>query len=189
MENEKGEKVKKHRVKTQDIVYIGIFAALTAVCSWISIPLTVPITLQTMGVCITAGLLGTKRGTLAVLVYILLGIVGIPVFSGFKAGAGVLLGSTGGYIIGFIFTALIVGLFTGLFGNKIWVLALSMVLGIAVCYLFGTVWFLVVYNNNNADPMSVSAVLATCVTPFIGFDIIKVIISVIVCSKLKKYIK
>lgn len=88
--------------KTRDIVFIGIFAALIAICSWISIPTTVPFTLQTMGVFTAVGLLGGKRGSLAVLVYILLGLVGLPVFAGFSGGVGVLFGTTGGYIIGFL---------------------------------------------------------------------------------------
>ncbi len=81
--------------KTRDIVFIGIFAALIAICSWISIPTTVPFTLQTMGVFTAVGLLGGKRGSLAVLVYILLGLVGLPVFAGFSGGVGVLFGTTG----------------------------------------------------------------------------------------------
>ncbi len=184
----KGIKV-KNKIRTIDIVYIGIFAALIAICSWISIPLTVPITLQTMGVCLTTGLLGTKRGTLSVVIYILLGLIGLPVFSGFKGGVGVLFGVTGGYIVGFIFTALIVGIFSKLFKYKTWALFVSMVLGIVICYFFGTVWFLLLYNKSNVDTMSISAVLSVCVTPFIGFDIIKIILSVIICKKLKKYIK
>ena len=93
--------------KTRDIVFIGIFAALIAICSWISIPTTVPFTLQTMGVFTAVGLLGGKRGSLAVLVYILLGLVGLPVFAGFSGGVGVLFGTTGGYIIGFLASALL----------------------------------------------------------------------------------
>ena len=73
----------RQRSKTYDLVYVSIFVVLIAVCSWISIPLTVPVTLQTFGVFIAVGLLGGKRGTLAVLVYILMGAIGIPVFSGF----------------------------------------------------------------------------------------------------------
>ena len=87
----------RQRSKTYDLVYVSIFVVLIAVCSWISIPLTVPVTLQTFGVFIAVGLLGGKRGTLAVLVYILMGAIGIPVFSGF----------TGGYIVGFLFSALL----------------------------------------------------------------------------------
>ena len=101
----------KSKFKVIDLVYIGLSAALIAVCSWISIPLpTVPITLQTMGVVLIASLFGAKRGVIATVVYILLGAIGVPVFSGFSSGLGVIGGATGGYIIGFIFTALIVGI-------------------------------------------------------------------------------
>ena len=86
----------KHPMKTRDVAYIGMFAALMAICSWISIPTTVPFTLQTMGVFTAVGLLGGKRGTTAVLVYILMGAIGLPVFSGFTGGMGILFGSTGG---------------------------------------------------------------------------------------------
>ena len=95
------------RSKTYDIVYIGVFAVIMAICSWISIPTTVPFTLQTFGVFIAVGVLGGKRGSLAVLVFIILGAIGIPVFSGMTGGVGILLGSTGGYIIGFLFSALV----------------------------------------------------------------------------------
>ena len=80
------------KTKTYDLAYIAIFAVLIAICSWISIPMTVPFTLQTFGVFIAAGVLGGKRGTLSVLVFILLGAVGIPVFANFSGGIGVLVG-------------------------------------------------------------------------------------------------
>ncbi len=178
----------KAKFKTIDIVYIGIFAALIAICSWISIPLTVPITLQTMGVCVAAGLLGTKRGTLSVLVYILLGLIGVPVFAAFSSGAGYLLGATGGYILGFIFTALIVGVMIKALGKKTWVYALSMTLGIIACYIFGTVWFITVYNRGNSDAVSLATVLGWCVTPFIIPDIIKIAVATFLCVKLDKYV-
>ena len=86
-------------VTTRDMVYCAMFAVLIAVCSWISIPATVPFTLQTFGIFVTVGILGGKRGSVSVLIYLLLGAVGIPVFAGFKGGIGALLGTTGGYII------------------------------------------------------------------------------------------
>ena len=84
------------RSKTYDMVYIAVFAVLMAICSWISIPATVPFTLQTFAVFLTVGVLGGKRGSMAVLIYILLGAIGIPVFAGFYGGVVPLLGNTGG---------------------------------------------------------------------------------------------
>lgn len=127
------------------MVYIAIFAVIIAVCSWISVPMVVPFTLQTFGVFCAVGLLGGKRGTLSVLIYVLLGAVGVPVFAGFSSGIGTLFGVTGGYIMGFIFTALIYWLITAIFGKKLWAIILGMVLGLLACYAFGTIWFMVVY--------------------------------------------
>ena len=95
------------RLKIRDIAYIGASAALIAVCSWISVPSPVPFTLQTFAVFSAVGILGGRRGTIAVLVYLLLGAVGLPVFAGFRGGVGVLLGTTGGYIAGFLLAALL----------------------------------------------------------------------------------
>ena len=92
--------------KTRDIVYMSVFTAMISICSWISIPASIPFTLQTMGVFTTVGLLGGKRGTLTILTYILLGAIGVPVFAGLTGGVSVLLGTTGGYIIGFLLSAL-----------------------------------------------------------------------------------
>lgn len=93
-------------MKTRELAFTGILAALIAVCSWISIPTAVPSTLQTFAVFLTLGLLGGRLGTLAVTVYLLLGAVGLPVFAGFHGGLGAFLGATGGYLVGFLFTAL-----------------------------------------------------------------------------------
>ena len=98
------------------MAYIGLFAVVIAICSWISIPTVVPFTLQTFAVFLAVAVLGGKRGTLSVIVYVLLGAVGLPVFSGFKGGIGVLLNTTGGYIIGFIFSALLMWAFEKAFG-------------------------------------------------------------------------
>lgn len=177
----------KKKFKTIDLVYVGLSAALIAVCAWITIPLTVPITLQTMGVCLVASLFGAKRGTFATVIYILLGAIGVPVFSGFKAGAGVLLGSTGGYIIGFVFTAIIVGLVSDK-TNKLWALVVSMVVGILVCYVFGTAWFAVVYAKTS-EPAPLATILGWCVFPFLIPDAVKIVIAGILTNRLKKFIK
>lgn len=169
------------------MVYIAIFAVLMAVCSWISIPTTVPFTLQTFGVFIAVGILGGKRGTLAVLVYILLGAVGVPVFAGFQGGIGAIAGTTGGYIVGFLFSALVMWAIEKLFGRKPVVQIISMVVGLAVCYAFGTVWFMVVYGRT-VGAVGLGAVLGWCVIPFIIPDLVKIALAFGLSRKLRQYV-
>lgn len=163
----------QNKLKTIDLTLIALCAALIAICSWISIPTTVPFTLQTFAVFLTVCLLGGRRGTLAVIVYILLGAVGLPVFAGVKGGLGVLLGTTGGYIVGFLFSALLMWGAEKLFGHKLAVSAVSMVLALIVCYAFGTAWFMVVYSRANGA-VALATVLQWCVIPFIVPDLIKI---------------
>lgn len=174
--------------KTRDVVYIGVMAAIMAVCSWISIPAAVPFTLQTMGVFLAVGVLGGRRGTLAVLVYILLGAVGVPVFAGFSGGIGVILGTTGGYIVGFLFSALLMWGAEKLFGTGKMALALSMAAGLLVCYAVGTVWFMAVYAKNSG-PVGLGTVLGWCVVPFIVPDLIKIAVALLLTNRLKKVIR
>ena len=169
------------------MVYIAVFAVLIAICSWISIPTTVPFTLQTFAVFLAVGVLGGKRGSLSVLIYILLGAVGIPVFAGFSGGFGILLGQTGGYIVGFLFSALLMWLMEALLGKKTWVLGLSMVLGLIVCYAIGTVWFMVVARNSGA--VGLATVLGWCVIPFIIPDLIKIVLALALSKRLGKALK
>ena len=133
---------------------------------WISIPAQIPFTLQTFGVFMAVGVLGGKRGTLAVLVYVLLGAVGVPVFAGFSGGIGSLLGNAGGYIIGFIFSALVMWAIESVFGRKPVVQIISMIIGLIVCYAFGTAWFMFAYTRSTG-PVGLMAVLGWCVFPFI----------------------
>lgn len=178
------------KLRTVDIAYIAVAAVLIAVCSWISISVIVPVpfTLQTFGVFFVVGFLGGKRGTLAVLVYLILGVVGVPVFAGFSGGIGTLLGSTGGYIVGFVFTALIMWAFECRLGKKTWVLLLSMVVGLIVCLAFGTAWFMVVYANTTGE-IGLLTALMWCVIPFIIPDILKLVLAVVLCNRLSKAIK
>ena len=173
------------KMKTLDMAYIGLFAVVIAICSWISIPTVVPFTLQTSAVFLAVAVLGGKRGTLSVIVYVLLGAVGLPVFSGFKGGIGVLLNTTGGYIIGFIFSALLMWAFEKAFGRKAWALILSMILALALCYAFGTIWFMIIYANN-VGAVGLSAVLGWCVIPFIIPDLIKIALAFILSRRISR---
>ena len=174
--------------KIQDMVYISFFAVLMAVCSWISIPATVPFTLQTFGVFIAVGVLGGKRGTLAVLVYVLLGAVGAPVFAGFRGGMGSLLGTSGGYIIGFIFSALAMWGLEKLWGMGKIKNLLSMLVGLVVCYAFGTAWFYFVYSHTK-EPITISAVLGWCVIPFVIPDLCKIVLAFILSDRMKALLR
>ena len=160
------------RNKTLDMVYIALFAVLIAICSWISIPTSIPFTLQTFGIFVTVGVLGGKRGSFAVFIYLLLGAIGVPVFAGFTGGMGIILGNTGGYIIGFLASALIMWLMEKLLGKKTWVLALSMVLGLIACYAIGTAWFIIAYAKNFKFLFAVideSSCLKDPAAAFLGF--------------------
>ena len=173
------------KITTLDMAYIGLFAVVIAICSWISIPTVVPFTLQTFAIFLAVTVLGGKRGTLSVIVYVLLGAVGLPVFSGFKGGIGALLNTTGGYIIGFIFSAFVIWAFEKALGKKSWALILSMVIALDVCYAFGTAWFMVVYAKN-VGAVGLSAVLGWCVIPFIIPDLAKIALAFILGGRISK---
>ena len=180
----KSKATSKSKAALLDLVFVALFAAVMTVCAQIQIPFgEVPFTLQTLGVFIAASLLGWKRGTLSVIVYVLLGLAGVPVFAGFSGGIGVLFGPTGGYIIGFIFTALIVGLMTEKLGKKLWVEIVSMILGLAVCYAFGTVWFMLQMK------MGLVKSLLLCVVPYLIADALKIAFSAVLVNRLDKVIK
>lgn len=179
---------KRAKSAAREIAYIALSVALIAVCAWVTVPLgPVPFTLQTFAVCFIGALLGWKRGLAAVAVYILMGLVGIPVFSGFKAGTAALLGPTGGYIFGFLFAVLAPALFKRISARNKWVrfgiFYAAMILGMAVCYFFGTVWFVLM------NDVSAGGAMALCVTPFILPDLAKLFVAALLASRLERYIK
>lgn len=182
------ETTTKKGFSTRELVFTAMFAVLMAICSWISIPTTVPFTLQTFGVFCALWILGGKKGFFAVLTYILLGAVGVPVFAGFSGGIGVLLGTTGGYIVGFLFTALIFMGAEKLFGDNTVLKIIALVVGLLVCYAFGTVWFMNVYAKNSGE-IGLMTALGWCVFPFIVPDLIKLALAVVISGRVKKYVK
>lgn len=178
-------KTTTNKMSTYSMVYIALFAVLMAVCSQIQIPSVVPFTLQTFAVFLACGLLGGKRGTASIIVYILLGAVGLPVFAGFKGGVAALAGTTGGYIIGFIFSALIMWALQRPAKKNFIVLVISMILGLAVCYAFGTAWFMFLYTKANG-PVALGTVLGWCVIPFIIPDVAKIVLASVLTVRLRK---
>ena len=182
------EQIHKRKSIAREIAYIGLAVALITVCAWISVPVfSIPFTLQTFAVAFVGGLLGWKRGTVAILVYILMGLIGIPVFAGFKAGVPALFGATGGYIFGFLFLALLPALAklipaeTGA-ARTIIFYGFS-ILGCAVLYFFGTVWLILMTR------CAVGYALGVCVVPFIIPDAVKLAIAAIITVRLEKHIK
>lgn len=174
------------RLTTADMAQIALFAAMMGICSWISIPATVPFTLQTFGVFLAASVLGGRRGTLAVLVYLLMGMIGLPVFAGFEGGIGCLMTPSGGYLIGFVFSALTMWAMERLPGKHTRVL--SMVLGLLACYVFGTAWFMAVYARQ-AGEIGLMTALGWCVFPFVIPDLVKIALARIVARRLSAAIR
>lgn len=174
--------------KTRDMAYIALFAVLMAVCSWISIPTVVPFTMQTFAVFLAVGLLGGRRGTLAIFVYLLMGAVGLPVFSNFTGGLGCLLNVTGGYLIGFLISAMVCWMFEASLGRKTWTLILSMIIGLITCYAFGTAWFMVVYARTTAT-VGLGTALVICVIPYLVPDAIKLSLALLLTRRLSFLVK
>jgi len=166
---------------TYQMVSIGVMAAVICILGPLSIPIgPVPLSFTNLAIFISLYALGRRNGTISLLIYIFIGFIGIPVFSGFSGGPSKLLGPTGGYIIGFIFMALIAGLFIDRFFNKWYLCFTGMVLGAIVCIALGTTWL--AYQAN----MSAGAALTAGVIPFIPGDLAKIILAVIVGPQIRK---
>ena len=176
------------RSAATSIAQTALGVALITVCAWVTIPVfAIPFTLQTFAVAFVGALLGWKKGTAAVAVYVLMGLIGVPVFAGFKSGVAALAGPTGGYIVGFVFLALFPALANLLPITKTVkrcaISYLFMVIGLAVCYAFGTAWFVVMYK------CSVGYALMLCVVPYLAADFIKLAVAAILAVRLQKFIK
>ena len=178
--------MKEKKISTSTIAIIALMAAVTCILGPLSLPIgPVPISLTTMVLYFTAVLLGWKKGTISCLLYLLIGLVGIPVFAGFSGGIGVLFGTTGGYILGFLFSGLLYWLITHFLGTKLPVMIAAMALGLIVCYTFGTVWFIQVYTSK-VESIGLMAALGWCVFPFILPDCVKIALAILIAKRLPK---
>lgn len=169
--------------KTYQLTVTALMTAVTCILAPLSIPIgPVPISFTNLAIYFSLYLLGWKMGTVSYLVYLLIGLVGVPVFSGFTAGPAKLVGPTGGYIIGFIAMAIIAGIVIDKF-HQIWIHMIGMIVGTAICYLFGTVWFCIFSDS------TFKAALAICVFPFIPADLIKMVLAMLIGPVIKKRIR
>ena len=173
--------VDNQKIKTKQMVLIALMTAVTCVLGPLSIPLPfspVPISLTNFAIFLAIFVLGMKNGTISFIIYLLLGAVGVPVFSSFRGGLQILAGPTGGYLIGFIFLALIMGFALDHFDRKLVPTIIGMIIGMAVCYAFGTVWLAKLLS------LSFKEGLMMGVIPYLPGDAAKIIIAAIVGPKL-----
>lgn len=163
---------------TKNMTLAALFAALIAICAWISVPVSdIGFTMQTFGVFLTLGLLGGRWGSVSILIYLLLGAAGMPVFSGFRGGIGMLLGITGGYLWGFLFS-----------GLAYWALERvgklpAMAAGMAVCYLCGSIWFHFYAGGG------MGMILLRCVVPYLIPDGVKIFLAFSLSRRLHRYLR
>lgn len=176
-------------MKVRNMVLCALFAALLTVCAWICVPFgDATVTMQTFAVFAALCVLGGKRGTGTILVYLLLGAVGLPAFSGFRGGLGALLGTTGGYIVGFLAAGIVYWAITTLIRDRLPVRIFACIAGLAVCYGFGTAWFYAVYIKGGGS-IGLGAVLLKCVVPYLLPDTLKLLLALTLSARLRPTIE
>lgn len=177
--------------RAKDIAYIAVCTAIIIICSWITIPLpAMQFTLQVFGVAFAAYFLGIKRSWIAVLAFLLLGSVGVPVFSNFNAGFGALIGPTGGFLIGFIPFAIIISLFTHLGKGKIVYELIGGLLGHIVLYIAGVLQYVIIsVNANGTDFFTVLGAFLLAMLPLYAIDIVKIVAACFLARLLKRTLK
>lgn len=172
-------------MKIKDIVNISMFCATMCIISPLVLTIhfsPVPITLANFIIYIYAVVLGAKKATIATVIYIFIGIIGFPVFSNYTGGISKIVSPTGGYIIGFIFIALITGVFYEKFECKKMAI-IGAILGTIICYIIGTIWLKILINKTFLEALIIG------VLPYIFLDLIKIVLAISIGDKIKKVIK
>lgn len=154
------------------LIFISLLAAILSITAPLSFNIgVVPITLATFTIYLIGGITKRLNGVSAVVLYIIIGIIGVPVFSNFRGGISVIIGPTGGFILSYIPMALIISLMTSINKGKIYWYYISMLIATIVCYLLGSIWFMLIMNVSFVDTLKI------CVLPFIVFDLVKIAIA------------
>lgn len=175
----------KSNSKTFEICQIAFGAVIITICAWIMIPTAVPFTLQTFGVFTILQLLGGRKGLITICLYLLMGLLGLPVFSGFTGGPAVFLNVTGGYLVGFVLMALCFLIGEKVFAKRKRFDVIMLVAGLIVCYAFGSVWLAYIYGGIDMFYKACSV----GVLPFIVPDAIKLVLSVTVSKMVRKHLR
>lgn len=185
---EEGIRVKHKKDSVQSMIFISLFATLMCIGAWIHFPSAVPATMQTFVVFIALGILGSKRTFAVLTVYILLGITGLPVFSGFTGGIGALTGPTAGFIWGFVLGVPVFGVFEKHFSSKKHTLYIAYILYILLHYIPGALWYCYFTLKDITFGGFMSSVLVT-VVPFIIPDAVKLITAILTVKRINSLIK
>lgn len=174
------KKTRSGSFTVRGMVFTAIFAAIICVAAPFSVQAgPIPITLATFAIYLAGTILGGKRGMAAVAVYIMIGAVGLPVFSNFNGGFGALTGPTGGYIIGYIPLVFLTGIFSEMNSKKHLTMIVGMVLGTVALYAFGTAWYMIMSGRDLITSLSL------CALPFIPGDAVKIVCTAAVAIPLK----
>ena len=176
-------------MKAREITIIATCVACICISAWLAVSIgNVTITMQTAAICLIAGLFGAKRAVISVLGYLIIGGIGLPVFAGFSGGVSRLVSPMGGFLVGFLGLALVVGWVADITRkrekNSV-MLVCSMVLGMALCYFVGALWF-VALSLQNGDGIEFSLLFTTCVLPYLPFDLLKLGLATCLVEKMKK---
>ena len=173
--------MKDKKLTTYQMAVTAVMAAMLCVLGPLTVPIgAIPISLANFVICLAAWLLGPRFGTLSVAIYLAIGLIGVPVFSGYGAGIAKVAGPTGGYLVGYLLLAFIGGMFIEKSKGNAVISAIGLVLGDAACYVLGTAWF--VFQMQ----CELSYALAVCVYPFIALDLAKIVVSCIIGALLRK---
>lgn len=175
-----------NNLTTKNLTTIALMTALMCIAGPIVVPLPftpVPISLTNLVIYIACCILGCKKGTISLVIYLIIGSIGLPVFGGFSGGLSKLAGPTGGYLIGFIFCSLLTGLFVDKFEDKIYMYSVGMILGTIVCYGFGTGWLAMQLN------LSLIQALFMGVIPYLLGDAIKIVVSTLLGFSIRSKLK
>ncbi|MCI8326387.1 MAG: biotin transporter BioY [Lachnospiraceae bacterium] len=173
----------RKKITVKDMSVIAMVTAVISIISPFSIPIPIspiPITLSFFALFLAGIILGKWKGVISTIVYLLLGMAGLPVFTGFTGGIQKFVGPTGGYLVGYVFLVFFIGLFVEKFPGKILMYVVGGILGIIACYAFGTAWFVIQYQTG------IMEALTMCVFPYIPLDLVKLVCAVVVGYQVRK---
>jgi len=169
------------------MAFVSLGAVIIVLCSWITVPFVIPFTLQTFGIFFLLFLFGGKRGSLSILLYLAMGMVGVPVFSGFNSGIGALLGITGGFLWGFVLSGCLYLALEGVFSKFKYGLLASAYLCLLACYVLGTVWYM--FWVSESSPATVASALSVCVLPYIIPDLLKIFFAYLLSRRISRALR